>query len=77
MSRFTVYLESKDTHANKFWSCETMGKKVRIRFGEIGTPGKERFRTFKFATYARRYAVKQTQIKLLRRGYVRATQNDD
>ena len=62
------YFEFVGGTSAKFWSVETSGNQVTVRFGRIGTAGQTQTKTLADATAAARHAEKLIGEKT-RKGY--------
>ena len=67
----TRYFEYKDAKSAKFWEVSVTGKKVKIRYGKIGTDGQTSLKELSTPAEAKAHAEKQAAGKV-KKGYTEA-----
>ena len=65
------YFEYKDAKSAKFWEVSVTGKKVKIRYGKIGTEGQTSLKELSTPAEAKAHAEKQAAGKV-KKGYTEA-----
>ena len=64
----TRYFEYKDAKSAKFWEVSVTGKKVKLRYGKIGTEGLTSLKELSTPAAAKAHAEKQAAGKV-KKGY--------
>ena len=67
----TRYFEYKDAKSAKFWEVSVTGKKVKLRYGKIGTEGQTSLKELSTPAEAKAHAEKQAVGKV-KKGYKEA-----